>query len=300
MPADPAADGSQRAPREQARLPAGRGLLFRIRPLRRAGDRRRRRRAVRPRARDPPQYARDEAGAIENLVDLADLRKDAADNAGALAGYRDALSRLQAGRHAPSAGGGFLLRNICSLERIAGEMVAAQRDCQRALALADGVLGPQHRETLDASRQWAALLVDLGRLREADAAFTHSREWLSERLGPRSEDVAVDDNSLAIVDWERGDIPAALASIDYAIGIWSDQGQPLRLASALFNKALILHDDKRDAEALPWSNAAVDCARRCWATRMRWSGNATACSARSMPRWAMRRPKPSYNARCGS
>jgi len=193
----------------------------------------------------------DEAGAIENLVDLADLRKDAADNAGALAGYRDALSRLQAGpgmRHPLAV---ELLRNICSLERIAGEMVAAQRDCQRALALADGVLGPQHRETLDASRQWAALLVDLGRLREADAAFTHSREWLSERLGPHSEDVAVDDNSLAIVDWERGDIPAALASIDHAIGIWSDQGQPLRLASALFNKALILHDDKRDAEALP-------------------------------------------------
>ena len=144
-----------------------------------------------------------------------------------------------------------LLRNLCSLERIAGEMAAAQRDCQRALSLADRVLGPQHRETLDAGRQWAAMLVDLGRLREAEAAFTHSREWLSERLGPRSEDVAVDDNNLAVVDWERGDIPAALASIDHAIGIWSDEGQPLRLASVLFNKALILHDAGRDADALP-------------------------------------------------
>jgi serine/threonine-protein kinase len=193
----------------------------------------------------------DEAGTIENLADLAGLRKDAADTHGALAGYRDALAKLQSGpglRHPLAV---ELLRNLCSLERVAGEVAAAQRDCQRALSLAEEVLGPQHRETLDASRQWAAMLVDLGRLREAQTAFEHSRGWLAERLGPRSEDVAVDDNSLAIVDWERGDIPAALASIDQAIETWSEAGQPLRLASVLFNKALILHDSGRDAEALP-------------------------------------------------
>lgn len=193
----------------------------------------------------------DAAGTIENLADLADLRKDSADNAGALRGYRDALSRLQAGpglRHPLAV---ELLRNICALERIEGDMAAAQRDCQRALSLAGDVLGPQHRETIDAGRQWAAMLVDLGRLREAEAAFEHSRTWLSERLGANSEDVALDDNSLAIVDWERGDIPAALASIDRAIAAWSDSGQPLRLAAVLFNKALILHDSGRDAEALP-------------------------------------------------
>jgi len=241
-----------RARREQARLPVQSADFYSEfgRCKRRAGDRDGAAALFNRALAIHRDTLGDETGAIENLVDLADLRKDAADNAGALAGYRDALSRLQAGpglRHPLAV---EVLRNICSLERIAGEMAAAQRDCQRALSLAESVLGPQHRETLDASRQWAAMLVDLGRLREADAAFTHSRQWLSERLGPRSEDVAVDDNSLAIVDWERGDIPAALASIDHAIGIWSDEGQPLRLASVLFNKALILHDSGRDAEAL--------------------------------------------------
>jgi serine/threonine-protein kinase len=242
-----------RARREQARLPVQAADFYSEfgRCKRRAGDRDgaatlfERSLSIRRDSLD------DEAGAIENLADLADLRKDAADNAGALRGYREALAKLQAGpgtRHPLAV---ELLRNICALERIDGEMAAAQRDCQRALALAGDVLGPQHRETIDAGRQWAAMLVDLGRLREAEAAFEHSRSWLAERLGADSEDVAIDDNSLAIVDWERGDIPAALASIDRAIAIWSDAGQPLRLASVLFNKALILHDNGRDAEALP-------------------------------------------------
>ncbi|MFT3897402.1 MAG: serine/threonine-protein kinase [Thermomonas sp.] len=242
-----------RAHREQARLPVQAADFYSEfgRCKRRAGDRDgaailfERALSIRRGTLD------DDTGAIENLADLADLRKDAADNAGALRGYRDALSRLQAGpgmRHPLAV---ELLRNICALERIEGDMAAAQRDCQRALSLADSVLGPQHRETIDAGRQWAAMLVDLGRLREAEAAFDHSRTWLAERLGANSEDVAIDDNSLAIVDWERGDIPAALASIDRAIATWSDSGQPLRLASVLFNKALILHDVHRDAEALP-------------------------------------------------
>jgi serine/threonine-protein kinase len=242
-----------KARREQARLPVQVADFHSEfgRCMRRAGDRDGAATAFERALSIRRDVLDDQAGTIENLADLADLRKDAADNAGALAGYREAFSKLQAGpglRHPLAV---ELLRNICSLERISGLMVAAQRDCQRALSLAGDVLGPQHRETIDAGRQWAAMLVDLGRLREADEAFERSRAWLAERLGPDSDDVALDDNSLAVVDWERGDIPAALESIDRAIAIWSDGNQPLRLASVLFNKALILQDDGRGAEALP-------------------------------------------------
>ena len=242
-----------RAHREQARLPVQAADYYSEfgRCKRRAGDRAGAAALFERSLKLRRDTLDDEAGAIENLADLANLRKDAADTHGALAGYRDALARLQAGpglRHPLAV---ELLRNICALERIAGELAAAQRDCKRALSLAEDVLGPQHRSTLDANRQWAAMLVDLGRLREAEAAFERSRAWLIRHVGEHGEDVAIDDNSLAIVAWERDDIPAALESIDHAIASWTAAGQPLRLASVLFNKALILHDSGRDAEALP-------------------------------------------------
>jgi serine/threonine-protein kinase len=109
--------------------------------------------------------------------------------------------------------------------------------------------GPQHRATVDARRQLAALHVDEGRLSEAEAEFGDSQAWLLARLGMEHDDVARNYNSLAIVAWERNDIAAALRNLDHAIAISRKPGNEQMLAGHLFNRALVLHGADRDAEA---------------------------------------------------
>ena len=192
---------------------------------------------------------RDHAGVVENLADLASLHEDAGETTLALAGYRDALGLLRGnggGRHPLAID---LLRNLCALERAQGDMAGAERECSSALALALDLRGQQHPSTIDASRQLAAIHVDQARFSEADVAFRDSRAWLIAHLGADHEAVARDDNSLAIIAWERGDMTAALASLDRSIAIRRKRHDPLALSGVLFNKALVLHEMKRDREA---------------------------------------------------
>ncbi|MCJ0826392.1 serine/threonine-protein kinase [Luteimonas sp. 50] len=193
----------------------------------------------------------DDAGMVENLADLASLQADAGDVAKARSGYRDALRQLRervGARHPLSID---LLRSLCALQREAGDTVGAQRDCGSALALARELHGEHHPATIDARRQLAAIQVDIGRYAEAEAALRESRTWLLARLGPNHDNVARDDNSLGIIAWERGDAAAALAALDRSIGIRRRNGNPVALAGVLFNKAMVLHDLQRDAQARP-------------------------------------------------
>src|SRR3546814_14233294 len=63
------------------------------------------------------------------------------------------------------------------------------------------------------------------------------------------EEVSRNYNSLAIVDWERGDTDAALRNLDRAIAISRKPGHAQLLAAQLFNRGMILHDAGRDTEA---------------------------------------------------
>jgi serine/threonine-protein kinase len=78
-----------------------------------------------------------------------------------------------------------------------------------------------------------------------------SRAWLVAHLGPLHDSVARDDNSLAIIAWERGDTGAALAALDQAIAIRRLRHNPTGLAAVLCNKAMVLHDAGRAIEARP-------------------------------------------------
>ena len=198
--------------------------------------------------RDP---LNDAAGVAENLADLASLDSDAGDTRKALRGYRGALAQLQANvgaRHPLSID---LLRSLCALERSDGDIDGAGRDCSSALALALALHGAHHPATVDARRQLAAIHVDQGRLGEAEAAYRDSRGWLLARLGPDHDSVAMDDNSLGIIAWERGDTSAALAALDRSIAIRRKHDNPIDLAGVVFNKAMVLHDAGRDREAHP-------------------------------------------------
>ncbi|GAB3312090.1 serine/threonine-protein kinase [Luteimonas notoginsengisoli] len=196
--------------------------------------------------RDP---LRNEAGVVENLADLARLHAATGDNARAQSELQDALAQLSAkvGDRHPLAV--EILRSLCALRREQGDIRGAENECRRALALALELQGPRHRATIDARRQLAALHVDQGRYNEAAAEFASSQAWLLARLGMEHEEVARNYNSLAIVDWERGDIEAALHNLDRAIAISRKPGHAQLLAGQLFNRAMILHAVGRDAEA---------------------------------------------------
>ncbi len=193
----------------------------------------------------------DDAGMVENLADLASLQADAGQVAEARAGYRDALRQLRervGARHPLSID---LLRSLCALQRESGDTIGAQRDCGSALVLARELHGDNHPATIDARRQLAAIQVDMGRYAEAEAALRESRAWLLARLGPDHDSIGRDDNSLGIIAWERGDTAAALAALDRSIANRRRNGDPLALAGVLFNKAMVLHDLQRDAQARP-------------------------------------------------
>jgi serine/threonine-protein kinase len=137
------------------------------------------------------------------------------------------------------------------MERNLGDIGLADTHCGAALTLSMSVHGPQHPATIDATRQLAAIRVDEGRLGEAGRAYQASRAWLVAHLGPLHDSVAKDDNSLAIIAWERGDIAAALSALDQAIAIRRLRHNPTDLAAVLFNKAMVLQDAGRARDARP-------------------------------------------------
>jgi serine/threonine protein kinase len=193
----------------------------------------------------------DIAGVVENLADLADLDSDDGKTEAALQGFRNALAQLQASvgnRHRLAID---LQRRLCDLERSAGQLVIAERDCYDALTLAMDLHGAEHPASVDARRQLAAIHVDLGRFREAGEAFRESHQWLVARLGRNHEDVARNDGSLGIVAWELGEFDTALRHLDRALAVLrKDPTSPL-YQGVLFNKGMVLHDAGRNREALP-------------------------------------------------
>ncbi len=196
--------------------------------------------------RDP---LKNDAGIVENLADLAALRAATGEDARAQNELLQALALLHAtvGERHPLAI--EILRNLCSLRRARGDTRGAERDCRSALALALDLHGPRHRATVDARRQLAALHVDEGRYSEAAVEFAGAQAWLLARLGMEHEEVARNYNSLAIVDWERNDTASALRNLDRAIAISRKPGNEALLAGQLFNRAMVLHEAGRDAEA---------------------------------------------------
>src|SRR3546814_12658353 len=103
----------------------------------------------------------------------------------------------------------------------------------------------------------AALHVDQGRYSEAAAEFTSSQAWLLARLGMEHEEVSRNYNSLAIVDWERGDTDAALRNLDRAIAISRKPGHAQLLAAQVVTRRLIPHEGGRDTEARPQLRESV-------------------------------------------
>ena len=192
----------------------------------------------------------DDIGVAENMLDVAGLRADGGKPEEAVRILRDALSQLQlkVGIRHPLAID--MLRSLCSLERNIDELDNAVRDCRASLALARELHGRDHRASIDANRQLAALYVDQGRYSEAETMFLEAYGWMRARLDPNHAEMARLYNSISIVAWERGDDQRALTFMQQAVAAWRTGHNDGLTASGLFNLAMILHSMGRDADAL--------------------------------------------------
>src|SRR3546814_18347323 len=82
-----------------------------------------------------------------------------------------------------------ILGSLCTLRRAQGDVRGAEEDCRKALALSLDLQGPQHRATVAAPRQLAALHLHPGRHRQAAAAFTSRQAVPLPRLGWEPDEV---------------------------------------------------------------------------------------------------------------
>ena len=193
----------------------------------------------------------DDVGVAENLLDIAKMH--AADGApeAAVPILRDALAELRrkvGDRHPLVID---MLRSLCALDRATDQLDDAVRHCRESQSLAEDLHGRDHRASIDANRQLAALYVDLGRFSQAESIFLQTFGWMRSRLDRNHPDLARAYNSLAIVAWERGDIDRALGFQRQAVAAWKTGHNDGLTANGLFNLAMILHSTGRDREALP-------------------------------------------------
>jgi serine/threonine-protein kinase len=192
----------------------------------------------------------DEPGKIQNLADLAGLQADSGHFAQALDSDRVALRQLRANvgvRHPLAV---TLLRDMCVMRRNLGDTVGAERDCGSALSLSLALHGKSHPETIAVRRAMAVMQVEIGRLEEARAGFDETRAWTVAHAGPAHADVADDDDGLARIQWERGELVAALPTLGRAESSLRNSGRaPSLLADVLAHKGLVLHELHRDREA---------------------------------------------------
>ena len=193
---------------------------------------------------------REDTGIAENMLDLATLESDGGNPQAAIRILDDALTQLHqasGGRHPLAID---ILRSRCSLLRNVDNVTAASRDCRAALELARELRGRNHRATVDANRQLAALYVDQGRFSEAETIFIDALAWMRARLDPTHPDMARAYNSLAITAWELGDTARAVRFQRQAVRAWRASMQPGLIAGGLFNLGMLLHSQGDHAEAL--------------------------------------------------
>ena len=98
------------------------------------------------------------SGIAENIADLAGLDADAGRHAAALQGLEAAHAQLQetvGGRNPLTI---RVLRETCALRARSGQLLGASEACAHALATAAGLLGREHRTTLETRDEYTAIL----------------------------------------------------------------------------------------------------------------------------------------------
>lgn len=199
----------------------------------------------------------DGIGEVESQMDLAALEADAGNLQQSLQAFEAAQERLRgvAGDRHP-----LLIeirRSLGSLRRAQGDHTRSEQELKGALDIALEALGERHPNTLAVRRQLAALFVEQGRFSQAETEFRETHRLLAQRLGPEHNELAGSYNSLGLVAWERGDLPAALESLVQGLELSRRAGGVALTSQMLFNLGMVLHAVPRDGEAMALLNESL-------------------------------------------
>ena len=182
----------------------------------------------------------DEAGQVENLLDLANVDADAGKTDAALRSLRNALAQLQVrvGERHPLAI--QLQRRIGTLLREQGKPDEAAKAIDAALNLSVELLGDRHPTTLALHRQRAAVYMEQGWLDVAERDLRDTTPLLIERVGEEHVDVGASFYTLGMLAWEQDRLDEAERELAQAITIWRSTSARTRMVRAMADHAEVL------------------------------------------------------------
>jgi tetratricopeptide (TPR) repeat protein len=152
------------------------------------------------------------------------------------------------------------------LRRLVGEELRIQADLsearalnERALAIFEKTLGPEHPETAASVNHLAALLYRQGDIAGALPLFERALAIREKVLGPEHPQTATSLNNLGSLRYRRGDIAGARLLFERALAIRKKVLAPDRLETAetLNSLASLLRDQGNLVEALPLFERAL-------------------------------------------
>ncbi len=198
----------------------------------------------------------------ESLFELAALDSARGDNAAAVAGFAAAQRQLDASPHTDPGLAIALHTALGNTDRDLGDVAGAEHNFDRALGVALPLYGPAHPQVARLRRGLAAVYVDQGRFRQADALLRQTHAQLVADYGTAHPEVARSWNALGIVAWELGDLDQARRALAQAVAIMQAFPEHSLRAGVLFNQALVLHAAGDDRAALTAVNLAVQLRRQ--------------------------------------
>ena len=145
-----------------------------------------------------------------------------------------------------------LLHNLGGLAHARGDFATGEPLARRSVELREAAHGADHPTTAADRAAWGALLEGLGRLDDAQRAYTEALAVFEARLGPRSLEAASALSALGAVHHARGDYEDAERAYRRSIDIREQTLGPdhFDLGLTLNNLAMLLVDHGSRSEAL--------------------------------------------------
>jgi tetratricopeptide (TPR) repeat protein/tRNA A-37 threonylcarbamoyl transferase component Bud32 len=113
-----------------------------------------------------------------------------------------------------------LLHNLAVIDEITGQYDEAKAGYERALAIRETVLGPEHPRVATTLANLANVISDQGAFEEARVLYERAAEIRKEAMGSEHPDYASTLNNLAILRDDQGASAEALELYRRALAIW--------------------------------------------------------------------------------